>query len=133
MYHNHHSHSYYSLLDGFSSPEELLKRAEEVGMTALSITDHGTLSGHRDFLLAAKNTNVKPILGLEAYFTPDRLDKRSKKERGEQEQIYNHLIVLAKNENGLQNLSKISEIGWNDGFFNKPRIDLKSLKSIHRI
>jgi DNA polymerase-3 subunit alpha len=128
MYHNHHSHSYYSLLDGFSSPEELLKRAEEVGMTALSITDHGTLSGHRDFLLAAKNTNVKPILGLEAYFTPDRLDKRSKKERGEQEQIYNHLIVLAKNENGLQNLSKLSEIGWNDGFFNKPRIDFEVLE-----
>ena len=128
MYHNHHSHSYYSLLDGFSSPEELLKRAEEVGMTALSITDHGTLSGHRDFLLAAKNTNVKPILGLEAYFTPDRLDKRSKKERGEEEQIYNHLIVLAKNENGLQNLSKLSEIGWNDGFFNKPRIDFDVLE-----
>ena len=128
MYHNHHSHSYYSLLDGFSSPEELLKRAEEVGMTALSITDHGTLSGHRDFLVAAKNTNVKPILGLEAYFTPDRLDKRSKKDRGAEDQIYNHLIVLAKNEPGLQNLSKLSEIGWNEGFFTKPRIDFEVLE-----
>ena len=128
MYHNHHSHSYYSLLDGFSSPTELLKRAEEVGMTALSITDHGTLSGHRDFLNAAKETNVKPILGLEAYFTNDRLDKRAKKDRGENGQIYNHLIVLAKNELGLQNLSKLSEIGWNDGFFMKPRIDFEVLE-----
>lgn len=129
MYHNHHSHSYYSLLDGFSSPEELLKRAEEVGMTALSITDHGTLSGHRDFLIAAKDTNVKPILGLEAYFTTDISDKRSKKDRAEDEQIYNHLIVLAKNESGLQNLSKLSEIAWNDGFFSKPRIDFKTLEN----
>ena len=129
MYHNHHSHSYYSLLDGFSSPEELLKRAEEVGMTALSLTDHGTLSGHRDFLIAAKDTKVKPILGLEAYFTTDRLDKRSKKERGEDEQVYNHLIVLAKNENGVQNLSKLSEIAWNEGFFNKPRIDFEILEN----
>ena len=128
MYHNHHSHSYYSLLDGFSSPEELLKRAEEVGMTALSLTDHGTLSGHRDFLIAAKETNVKPILGLEAYFTPDRLDKRAKKDRTPDDQIYNHLIVLAKNENGLQNLSKLSEIGWNEGFFSKPRIDFEVLE-----
>lgn len=61
-------------------------------MTALSLTDHGTLSGHRDFLIAAKDTKVKPILGLEAYFTTDRLDKRSKKERGEDEQVYNHLM-----------------------------------------
>ena len=128
MYHNHHSHSYYSLLDGFSSPEELLKRAEEVGMTALSLTDHGTLSGHRDFLIAAKDTKVKPILGLEAYFTPDRLDKRAKKDRGAEDQIYNHLIVLAQNENGLQNLSKLSEIGWNEGFFSKPRIDFDVLE-----
>ena len=128
MYHNHHSHSYYSLLDGFSSPEELLKRAEEVGMTALSLTDHGTLSGHRDFLIAAKDTKVKPILGLEAYFTPDRLDKRSRKDREPDEQVYNHLIVLAKDEGGLQNLSKLSEIGWNDGFFMKPRIDFDVLE-----
>jgi DNA polymerase-3 subunit alpha len=128
MFHNHHSHSYYSLLDGFSSPLELLKRAEEVGMTSLSLTDHGTLSGHRDFLLAAQETNVKPILGIEAYFTPDRLDKRSKKDRGAEDQIYNHLIVLAKNEGGVQNLSKLSEIGWNDGFFSKPRIDFEVLE-----
>jgi DNA polymerase-3 subunit alpha len=128
MFHNHHSHSYYSLLDGFSSPEELLKRAEEIGMGAISITDHGTLSGHRDLLVAAKKSSVKPILGLEAYFTTDRLDKRARKDRADEEQIYNHLIVLAQNENGLQNLSKLSEIGWNDGFFSKPRIDFEVLQ-----
>jgi DNA polymerase-3 subunit alpha len=74
MFHNHHSHSFYSLLDGYSSPEELIKRAAEVGMTALSVTDHGTLSGHREMVKAGKDHGIKPILGLEAYFTTDRLD-----------------------------------------------------------
>ena len=97
-------------------------------MGAISITDHGTLSGHRDLLVAAKSSSVKPILGLEAYFTTDRLDKRARKDRADEEQIYNHLIVLAQNENGLQNLSKLSEIGWNDGFFSKPRIDFEVLQ-----
>jgi DNA polymerase-3 subunit alpha len=108
-----------------------MQRAKEVGMSSMSITDHGTLSGHRDFLMAAKETGVKPILGLEAYFTTDRNDKRSKKERNEDEQVYNHLIVLAKNETGLSNLSKISEIAWNDGFFTKPRIDFDILEENH--
>jgi len=75
MFHNHHSHSYYSLLDGYSSPQELISRAAEIGMTALSITDHGSLSGHRDFIKAANEKDVKAILGLEAYFTSDRKDK----------------------------------------------------------
>ena len=107
MYHNHHSHSYYSLLDGFSSPEELIKRAADIGMSALSITDHGTLSGHRDMIKAARENNIKAILGLEAYFTTDRLDKRSKKDRTPDDQIYNHLIILAKNDIGLENLNRI--------------------------
>jgi DNA polymerase-3 subunit alpha len=127
MFHNHHSHSYYSLLDGYSSPAEYIKRAKEVGMGAMSLTDHGTLSGHREFLLAAKESSVKPILGLEAYFTSDRKDKRSKKERTPDDQIYNHLIVLAKNAQGLENLGKLSEIAWSEGFFVKPRMDFDIL------
>jgi len=128
MFHNHHSHSYYSLLDGYSSPEELIKRAAEIGMSALSITDHGTLSGHRDLVKAANDNNVKPILGLEAYFTTDRMDKRSKKERTPDDQIYNHLIVLAKNDTGLHNLNKLSEDAWENGFFVKPRTDFDMLE-----
>jgi DNA polymerase-3 subunit alpha len=128
MFHNHHSHSYYSLLDGFSSPLELMQRAKELDMTALSITDHGTLSGHMDMLAAAKETGVKPILGIEAYFTNDRFDKRAKKDRQAEDQIYNHLIVLAKDDKGLENLGKLSESAWNDGFFMKPRMDFDILE-----
>ena len=128
MFHNHHSHSFYSLLDGYSSPEELIKRAAEVGMTALSVTDHGTLSGHREMVKAGKDHGIKPILGLEAYFTTDRLDKRSRKERTPDDQIYNHLIILAKNDNGLNNLNRLSENAWEEGFFIKPRTDFDMLE-----
>jgi len=128
MYHNHHSHSYYSLLDGFSSPLELMQRAKELGMDALSLTDHGTLSGHIDMLNAAKETGVKPILGIEAYFTTDRFDKRARKDREADDQVYNHLIVLAKDDSGLENLNKLSEDAWNDGFFMKPRMDFDVLE-----
>ena len=73
----------------------------------------------------------KPILGLEAYFTPDRLDKRSKKDRTPDDQIYNHLIILAKNETGLANLSYLSEKAWEDGFLVKPRMDFELLEERH--
>jgi DNA polymerase-3 subunit alpha len=128
MYHNHHCHSYYSLLDGYSSPLELMKRASEVGMSALSITDHGTLSGHRSMIKAAAETGVKPILGVEAYFTPDRFDKRARKDRSADDQVYNHLIILAKNQIGLENLGALSENAWKDGFFLKPRMDFEILE-----
>ena len=128
MFHNHHSHSYYSLLDGYSSPEELVRRAADLGMSALSITDHGSLSGHRELVKAANEHGVKPILGLEAYFTTDRLDKRSKKERTPDDQIYNHLIILAKDDLGLDNLNRLSENAWEEGFFVKPRTDFDMLE-----
>jgi len=129
MFHNHHSHSYYSLLDGFSSPLELMKRAAELDMGAMSITDHGSLSSHRELLKAGTETGVKPILGLEAYFTPDRMDKRSKKDRTPDDQIYNHLIILSKNDRGLRNLSRLSELAWQEGFFMKPRMDFDLLEN----
>ena len=105
-----------------------MNRAKEVGMTALSITDHGTLSGHMDMLEAAKQTGIKPILGIEAYFTTDRFDKRAQKDRQAEDQIYNHLILLSKDDNGLENLNRLSEDAWNDGFFMKPRMDFDILE-----
>ena len=129
MFHNHHSHSFYSLLDGYSSPEELVKRAVEVGMQSISITDHGTLSGHRDMVKAANQHGVKPILGLEAYFTIDRTDKRSRKERSVDEQVYNHLVILAKDDTGLDNMNFISRNSWEEGFFIKPSTDFEMLES----
>jgi DNA polymerase-3 subunit alpha len=105
-----------------------MQRAAEIGMSALSITDHGSLSAHHELLKASIETGVKPILGLEAYFTPDRLDKRSRKDRTPDDQIYNHLIILAKNDRGLRNLSYLSEQAWNDGFYLKPRMDFELLE-----
>ena len=89
-------------MDGVATPEEYVDRAVEVGMSAIAITDHGTLSGHRPMYRAAKSRGLKPILGIEGYITADRLDKRDKSERTSPlDLIYNHIIILAKNDQGL--------------------------------
>ena len=124
-----HLHTHYSLFDGVATPEEYVNRAVELGMPAIAITDHGTLSGHRELHRIAKANNVKPILGLEGYMCADISDKRDKSEReGQQDLVYNHIILLAKNQKGLENLNKISEIAWTDGFFKKPRFDFEILQ-----
>ena len=124
-----HVHTHYSLFDGVATPEEYINRAVELGMPALAITDHGTLSGHRELYRGAKAKGIKPILGLEGYMCADISDKRDKSEReGQQDLVYNHIILLAKNQIGLENLNKISEIAWTDGFFKKPRFDFEILK-----
>lgn len=115
-------------MDGVATPEEYLDRAVALGMTSLAITDHGTLSGHREFYRAAKERGIKPILGIEGYMTQDRLDRREKAERTDPlDNIYNHIVLLAKNEQGLENLNKINEIAWTEGFFRKPRFDFETL------
>ena len=122
-----HVHSYYSLMDGLNSPKELCQAALDAGQTAIAITDHGTLSSHRDMQIAAKETGIKPILGVEAYISPtDRFDRSSKTDKSIQ--AYNHIILLAKNNVGLENINKMQEIAWNEGFYHKPRIDREVLK-----
>ena len=124
-----HVHTHYSLFDGIATPQEYVDRASKLGMNALAITDHGSLSGHREFYRSAKEKGIKPILGLEGYMCADISDKRDKSEReGQQDLVYNHIILLAKNQKGLENLNKISEIAWTDGFFKKPRFDFEILK-----
>ena len=124
-----HVHTHYSLMDGVATPEEYLDRAVSLGMTSLAITDHGTLSGHREFYRLAKERNIKPILGIEGYMTQDRFDRREKAERTEPlDSVYNHIVLLAKNEKGLENLNKINEIAWTEGFFRKPRFDFETLE-----
>ena len=124
-----HVHTHYSLFDGIATPQEYVDRASKLGMNALAITDHGTLSGHRELYRAAKEKGIKPILGLEGYMCTDISDKRDKSERqGQQDLVYNHIILLAKNQKGLENLNKISEIAWTDGFFKKPRFDFAILQ-----
>ena len=124
-----HVHTHYSLFDGIATPQEYVDRASKLGMNALAITDHGSLSGHREFYRSAKEKGIKPILGLEGYMCADISDKRDKSERtGQQDLVYNHIVLLAKNQKGLENLNKISEIAWTDGFFKKPRFDFEILK-----
>jgi DNA polymerase-3 subunit alpha len=115
-------------LDGLCSAEELLTAAKNAGQTAMAITDHGTLASHRELQIAAKNLGIKPILGLEAYISStDRFDKRDIKKRDDNTQVFNHIILLAKNNDGLKNLQKLSEIAWTEGYYRKPRIDLEVL------
>ena len=124
-----HVHTHYSLFDGIATPEEYVDRAVELGMPAIAITDHGTLSGHRELHRIAKAKGIKPILGVEGYMCQDRFDTRDKSERdGDLDLIYNHIVLLAKNQIGLENLNKISEISWTEGFFKKPRFDFEVLE-----
>ena len=122
-----HVHSYYSLMDGLNSPAELVKAAKDAGQTSLAITDHGTLSSHREMQIACKDQGIKPILGVEAYISPtDRFDRSSKTDKSIQ--AYNHIILLAKNKKGLENINILQELAWNEGFYHKPRIDREVLK-----
>lgn len=116
-------------MDGVATPEEYIDRAVELGMPALAITDHGTLSGHRELYRIAKAKGIKPILGVEGYMTTSMADKRAKADRTDPlDQNYHHIVLLAKNQIGLENLNKINEIAWTEGFFSKPRFDFDTLK-----
>jgi DNA polymerase III subunit alpha len=124
-----HVHTHYSLFDGIATPQEYVDRAAELGMSAIAITDHGSLSGHREMYRAAKEKGIKPILGIEGYITKDRHDHTDKKEKNDPLDLnYNHLIILAKNADGLQNLNKLNELAWTEGFYKKPRIDWEILE-----
>jgi DNA polymerase-3 subunit alpha len=113
-------------MDGLNSPAELVKAAKDAGQTSLAITDHGTLSSHREMQIACKDQGIKPILGVEAYISPtDRFDRSSKTDKSIQ--AYNHIILLAKNKKGLENINTLQELAWNEGFYHKPRIDREVL------
>jgi DNA polymerase-3 subunit alpha len=104
-------------------------RAKELGMTHLAQTNHGTLMGHREFQKAAKSAGIQPILGVEAYISStDRFDRRSNAKRTDGTNAYNHIILLAQNETGLQSLYRLNEIAWSEGFYSKPRIDMDALE-----
>ena len=119
-----HIHSEFSLLDGANRIKDLPVRAKELGMDAMAITDHGVMYGAIDFYKACKKEGVKPIIGCEVYVAPrSRFDK----EPGVDNK-YNHLILLAKNNQGYKNLSKLVSLGFIDGYYYKPRIDLEILE-----
>jgi len=114
-----HVHSEFSLLDGMCRVKDLPKRAKELGMKAIAITDHGVMYGAVNFYKECINEGIKPIIGCEVYVAPRT---RFEKESGIDEN-YSHLILLAKNKIGYQNLIKLVSLSFTDGYYYKPRID----------
>ena len=120
-----HVHTEYSLLDGSAKIKELVLRAKELGMKALAITDHGVMYGAIDFYKAAKAAGIKPIIGCEVYVAPG---SRFDRELTKGEDRYYHLVLLAKNNTGYANLSKIVSKGFTEGYYYKPRVDIEVLE-----
>ena len=123
-----HVHTEYSLLDASSKIKELTARAKELGMDSLAITDHGVMYGVIDFYRAARENGIKPIIGCEIYVAPG---SRFDREAGSGEDRYYHMILLAENNTGYQNLMKIVSKGFVEGFYYKPRVDDEVLRTYH--
>ena len=123
-----HVHTEYSLLDGSSKIKELTARAKELGMDSLAITDHGVMYGVIDFYRAAREVGIKPVIGCEVYVAPN---SRFDRETVSGEDRYYHLILLAENNQGYENLMKIVSKGFVDGFYYKPRVDYEVLEQYH--
>nr|WP_314462424.1 DNA polymerase III subunit alpha [uncultured Clostridium sp.] len=123
-----HVHTEYSLLDGSCKIKELTARAKELGMDSMAITDHGVMYGVIDFYRAAKDAGIKPIIGCEVYVTSG---SRFDRELAGGEDRYYHLVLLAENNQGYQNLMKIVSKGFVDGFYYKPRVDYEVLREYH--
>ncbi len=118
-----HTHTEYSLLDGLTKIKPMVKRAKELGMPAIAVTDHGAMFGIAEFYLAAKSEGIKPILGCEVYVAKG---SRLNKEKGKGGM--NHLVLLAKNNKGYQNLCTLVSRAYTEGFYYKPRIDIELLR-----
>jgi len=123
-----HTHSHYSLLDGLSKIDELVKKAKEYKMNSLALTDHGVMYGVIEFYQQCKKAGIKPIIGMEAYVA---LNSRHDKQ-GKADKDYNHLILLAENNIGYQNLLKLTTLAHLEGFYYKPRIDWDLLEQYHQ-
>lgn len=123
-----HVHTEYSLLDGSNKIKEYVSRVKELGMTSAAITDHGVMYGCIDFYRAAKEAGINPVLGCEVYVAPG---SRFDREYGTGEDRYYHLVLLAENNTGYNNLMKIVSKGFVEGFYYKPRVDLELLETYH--
>jgi DNA polymerase III subunit alpha len=119
-----HCHSEFSLLDGANRLGDLIRRAQELEQPALALTDHGCMFGAWTFQEQAKKAGVKPIIGMEAYVAPG-----SRHDRGRQrgEKGYYHLVLLARDMEGYRNLTRLTSVGYTEGFYSKPRIDREVL------
>ncbi len=119
-----HVHSEYSLLDGVCKVTSIVDKAKALGMNAVALTDHGVMYSVVDFYKYAKSQGIKPIIGCEVYTAPRTLyDKTPDKDAS-----YGHLVLLAKNEIGYKNLIKLVSLGFTDGYYYKPRVDMEHLR-----
>ena len=123
-----HVHSEYSLLDGSAKIDELISRTKEMGMNSIAITDHGVMYGAIDFYKAAKKAGIKPILGCEVYVASTSRYVKERREDGNAQ----HLVLLAENEEGYQNLIKLVSIGFTEGFYYRPRVDEDVLRQYNK-
>lgn len=127
-----HNHTHYSLQDGACTVDGLINAAVKFDMSAVALTDHGVLYGVPEFYSKAKSAGIKPIIGMEAYIVREG-NRTVKKQYDEipgkgRQKHYQHLILIAKNKIGYKNLIKLSSIGFIEGFYYKPRIDLEVLE-----
>lgn len=123
-----HVHTEYSLLDGSNKIKEYVKRVKELGMNSAAITDHGVMYGVIDFYKACKADGINPILGCEIYVAPN---SRFDKELTGGEDRYYHLVLLAENNTGYDNLMRIVSRGFTEGYYYKPRVDMEILNRFH--
>ncbi len=123
-----HLHSQYSLLDGAIVFDGLLKRCKQLQMDCVAVTDHGNMFGTVEFYTSATAAHIKPIIGMEAYVAPDSRFNRQKNNISD---AAYHLILLAENNTGYQNLLKLASIGYTEGFYYRPRIDKEILAELN--
>ena len=112
-----HNHSDYSLLDGASPIPAMVRRAADLQMPALALTDHGAMFGAVEFYQEARKAGVKPIVGMEAYVTRGKLTDRNPGDTA------HHLVLLARDERGFKNLMRLASLAYLEGFYYKPRVD----------
>ena len=118
-----HVHTQYSLLDGAARIKDLMARAKEMGMTHIAMTDHGVMYGTVEFYKEAKAAGITPVLGCEVYVAKQNMHDR----QGRADREYSHLVLLAENQKGYQNLVHLVSLGWLEGYYYKPRIDYDTL------
>ncbi|SFK87563.1 DNA polymerase III catalytic subunit, DnaE type [Lachnospiraceae bacterium KH1T2] len=123
-----HTHTEYSLLDGSNKIKEYVSRVKELGMNSAAITDHGVMYGVIDFYKECNASGIKPILGCEVYVAPG--SRHEKSGSGDDDRYY-HLVLLAENNQGYENLMKIVSIGFTEGYYYKPRVDKEVLRQYH--
>ena len=123
-----HVHTEYSLLDGSNKIKEYVSRVKELGMNSAAITDHGVMYGVIEFYCAARDAGIKPILGCEVYVATG---SRHEKVVGTTDDRYYHLVLLAENNKGYENLTKIVSKAFVEGYYYKPRVDMELLEEYH--